>query len=385
MSDPNGLNKTQQSLGQRLEGRQLALRDRGLDRTLRARSSTEQLVDLAGNDYLGLARDPRVVKAAVDAATEWGVGSTGSRLVTGTTTLHDELESELAALTGAESALVFSSGYLANLGVLTALSDPGTLLLVDAHAHASLFDAARLSRGDLIVTPHNDVEQVRRHLSARSQPHAILVTESVFSVDGDSAPLPQLLEICASTDAVLLVDEAHAIGVLGAGRGLAFELELAGHPQLVQSATLSKALGSQGGVVTGSSALRNFLITRARAFVYDTGLALPAVGAARAAAHLVMTEPSRVGDLRKRVDQAASALEISPPAGAVISIPVQSATHALEVQATAQRNGVLIGAFRPPSVPDDISRIRVTVNSALSASELSRACAVVAAALDVKR
>ncbi|MFL6179451.1 MAG: 8-amino-7-oxononanoate synthase [Actinomycetes bacterium] len=384
MSDSGGFSESQSTLGGRLEIRQQALRDRGLERTLRARPATEPLVDLAGNDYLGLARDPRVVQAAVDAAKEWGVGSTGSRLVTGTTTLHIELEHELAALMGSQSALVFSSGYLANLGVLTALSDPGTLLLVDAHAHASLFDAARLSRGQVVVMPHNDVEQARRHLDARSQPRAILVTESVFSVDGDSAPLPQLIELCASTDAVLLVDEAHAIGALGAGRGLAFELGLAGHPQLVQTATLSKALGSQGGVVAGSSAVHDFLITRARPFVYDTGLALPTAGAARAAAQIVLTEPNRVDQLRSRVDQAASALRVSTPAGAVISIPVQSAARALHVQAAAQTEGVLVGAFRPPSVPDDISRIRVTMSTALGEDQLSDACSVLAAALDAK-
>jgi 8-amino-7-oxononanoate synthase len=336
----------------------------------------ESLIDLAGNDYLGLARDARVARAAMDAAREWGVGATGSRLVTGNTSLHDDLEEDLSALLGAESALVFSSGYLANLGAVTALCDPGTLLLVDAHAHASLMDAARLSRGELVVLRHNDVAQVQEHLRSRALPRAIVVTESVFSVNGDAAPLEQLIDVSAAADATLLVDEAHAVGVFGTGRGMAFELGLAGHPQLVQTATLSKALGSQGGVVAGLNVVRDFLITRARSFVYDTGLALPSVAAARAAVQIVLDEPNRIKQLHDRVQRLARALDVPSPDGAVISIVTRSAAHAVEIREAALDRGVLVGAFRPPSVPDGRSRVRITVSSGLSSEQVDYSCSV---------
>jgi 8-amino-7-oxononanoate synthase len=175
---------------------------------------------------------------------------------------------------------------------------------------------------------------------------------------------------------VLLVDEAHAVGTLGAGRGLTFELGLAAHPQLVQTATLSKALGSQGGVVGGPKAVRDFLITRARTFGYDTGLALPSVAAARAAAQIVLEEPHRVSELRGRVQQIAQGLGVRPPDGAVISIGVRSADHAVRIRDSARAHGVVVGAFRPPSVPDGRSRVRVTASCELRPDQVEHACSV---------
>ena len=233
-----------------LDAHAAARRAAGLRRALRPRAADEPLLDLAGNDYLGLSTDPRVVEGAVAATRAWGAGSTGSRLVTGTTALHGELEAELAAFVGAPAALVFSSGYLANLGVVTALSGPGALVVSDAANHASLVDACRLARARVAVTPRDDPAAVDALLAARTEERALVVTDSVNSVDGAFAPLRELHAVCRARGALLVVDEAHGLGVVGpGGRGLLAERGLAGADDVVATVTLSKALGSQGGAV----------------------------------------------------------------------------------------------------------------------------------------
>ena len=203
----------------------------GLTRSLRPRGADPTTLDLAGNDYLGLATDPRVAEAAAEAARRWGAGSAASRLVTGTLDLHAELEAALAAFCQQPAALVFSSGYLANLGVVTALAGRDTLVVSDAHIHASLVDACRLSRARVEVVPHRDVAAVDAALVSREEPHAVVLVESVYSVLGDAAPLAALAEVTRRRGAVLVVDEAHGIGVYGReGRGLVEALGLAGRP-----------------------------------------------------------------------------------------------------------------------------------------------------------
>ncbi|HEY0641111.1 MAG TPA: aminotransferase class I/II-fold pyridoxal phosphate-dependent enzyme, partial [Pseudonocardiaceae bacterium] len=256
----------------------------GLRRRLRHRDSDDHTIDLASNDYLGLARDPRVVEGAVRAAREWGAGATGSRLVTGSTALHAELEDSLAEFCGAEAGLVFSTGYAANLGAVTALSGRGALVVSDASNHASLVDACRLSRARVVVTPHNDAGTVDTVLATRSEERALVVTDSVSSVDGDLAPLRELHAVCRARGAVLVVDEAHGLGVRGrGGRGLVHEAGLAGRPDVVLTVTLSKSLGAQGGAVLGARAVVDHLVDSARSFIVDTGLAPAAAGAALAA------------------------------------------------------------------------------------------------------
>lgn len=364
---------------------------RGLTRTLRPRAprldgaGAAHLIDLAGNDYLGLSTDPRLVEAAVAATRTWGTGSTGSRLVTGTTELHVELEAALARLTGRESALVFSSGYLANLGAVTGLAGPGTLVVSDAHVHASLVDACRLSRSPVTVTPHNDVDAVEAALRDRSEPRALVLTESVFSVLGDAAPLLDLAAVCERYDAVLVVDEAHGLGVTGDGRGSVAAVGLSGADHVVVTATLSKALGSQGGAVLGSKRLTEHLVNRARAFIFDTALAPAPAAAALAAVGVATDEPQ----LTRQVTRAASALAIAcglePVAGAVLSVPVAGPREAVDAAAFCADHGVRIGSFRPPSVPDGVSRLRMTASARLGApvgrDQLDRACTVVAKAL----
>ncbi|HEY0689238.1 MAG TPA: 8-amino-7-oxononanoate synthase [Kribbella sp.] len=365
-----------------LASKAAALESRGLTRRLRPRAAGEEMIDLAGNDYLGLATDPRVVEAAVDAIRAWGAGATASRLVTGTTALHAELESELARYTGHQAGLVFSSGYLANLGVVTALGGPGTLLVSDDHVHASLIDACRLSRSRVEVVPHNDVEAIAKALAERNEPHAVVLTESVFSVLGDAAPLSELSAAALANDAVLMVDEAHGLGVTGNGRGSVAAAGLAGAEHVVVTMTLSKALASQGGVVLGSSLLREHLINRARSFIFDTGLAPAACAAALAALGVLKEEPQRPDAIHAAAAQLAAACGVEPTAGAVVSVPMPGPREAVAAAELCLANGVRVGSFRPPSVPDGISRLRLTARAGLQAADLDRACEVIVAAIE---
>ena len=208
----------------------------GLRRSLRARPPVGAELDLASNDYLGLSQHPDVIDGGVAALRTWGAGSSGSRLVTGNTELHEGFEAALADFVGAESALVFSSGYTANLGAVVALSGPGSLLVSDALTHASLVDACRLSKARVAVTPHRDVAAVEQALSSRDEERAVVITDSVFSADGDLAPLRQLHAVCRRHGALLIVDEAHGLGVRGTGgRGLLEEVGLAGAPDVVMT------------------------------------------------------------------------------------------------------------------------------------------------------
>ncbi|MEQ6903574.1 aminotransferase class I/II-fold pyridoxal phosphate-dependent enzyme, partial [Nocardioides sp. YIM 152588] len=263
----------------------------GLTRRLRARDAADPAVDLAGNDYLGLARDPAVARGAAEAALAWGAGASASRLVTGTLAVHAALEDELAAYLGQPAALVTSTGYHANLAVVAGLADRTTRVLSDAHIHASLVDGVRLSRARLTVVPHSDVAAVRDGLAAAAAAgeRAMVLAESVYSVLGDAAPLAELADLAERYDALLVVDEAHGLGVHGPG--LVAAQGLAGHPHVVVTATLSKSLGSQGGAVLGPAAVRDHLVNRARAFIFDTGLAPAAAGGALAALGQLRARP----------------------------------------------------------------------------------------------
>ena len=354
---------------------QAAQRDRdGLRRSLSPRQVDDPVVDLAGNDYLGLARHPAVVAAAAGAAAAWGAGAGASRLVTGTLQVHADLEEALAAYLGQPAALVFSTGYHANLSVVTALADRGSLVVSDAHIHASLVDAVRLSRADLAVVPHNDVAAVRAALAAADGRRTLVLAESVYSVLGDEAPLVELAAACEEHDALLVVDEAHGLGVHGPG--VVHRLGLAGLPHVVVTATLSKSLGSQGGAVLGSAALVEHLVNRARPFIFDTGLAPTSAAAALAALDVLRGSPGLPGVVRRRVTDLAAALGVEPPAGAVLSVPMESPQVALEAQAAVLGQGVRVGCFRPPSVPDGVSRLRITSSAGPSDSDWARATEV---------
>ncbi len=346
-------------------------RSAGLRRRLRPRPAVTTEVDLASNDYLGLSQHPDVIAGGVHALRTWGAGATGSRLVTGDTELHQELETALAEFVGADTGLLFSSGYTANLGAVVGLSGPGSLLVSDVHSHASLVDACRLSRARVVVAPHRDVDAVEAALLAREEERAVVVTDSVFSADGAMAPLRQLHQVCQRHRAVLVVDEAHGLGVRGAGgRGLVHEAGLAGAPDVVMTATLSKALGSQGGIVLGPNAVREHLIDTARPFIFDTGLAPAAVGAAQAALGVLAAEPWRAGAVLRHAGMLADVCGVPGGHSAVVSVILGDPQAAVTAAAACLAAGVRVGCFRPPTVPAGTSRLRLTARASLTADEL---------------
>ena len=373
-----------------------------------------RLVDLASNDYLGLGEDERLAEAAACAARIWGTGATGSRLVTGTTELHTELERELAAFTGAAAALVFSSGYLANLAVITALAQvlgaetpeipetpgpeapktPGVLIVSDAANHASLIDACRLARARsprsirVEVTPHADAGAVEQLLARRTEPAAIVVSDTVFSVSGDQAPVAELHRLARVHHALLVLDEAHAFGVLGpGGRGVAAAAGLEHDPQVIRTLTLSKSLGGQGGAVAAAPEVISTLIDVGRPFIFDTGLAPPSVAAARAALAILRDDPGlgrRARDNARRLAGMATDLgfTVPPPAAAVVRITLGAADAALAAQRICAAYGVRAGCFRPPSVRPGEACLRLTARANLTEVELATAFRALGAVRD---
>jgi 8-amino-7-oxononanoate synthase len=359
----------------------------GMRRELRPRAADDGLLDLASNDYLGLARDPRVTGAAAEAALRWGAGATGSRLVTGSTDLHTRLEAELAGFVGASAGLVFSSGYLANLGAVTALAGAGSLVVSDAQNHASLVDACRLARGEVVVTAHRDVVAVDRALADRRTGAAVVVTDAVFSVDGDLAPLAGLHRAARAHGALLVVDEAHALGVIGReGRGAAAAAGIAGEPDVVLTLTLSKSLGAQGGAVLADPVVVEHLVNTARAFIFDTGLAPASTAAAAAALQILRAEPGLAAAVRARARDLAAALAdtglpVTEPQGAVVSVLVGDPGRAVDAAARLREGGIRVGCFRPPSVPDGVSRLRLTARADLTDDQVALAVDAVRAVL----
>ncbi|WP_330302955.1 MULTISPECIES: 8-amino-7-oxononanoate synthase [unclassified Streptomyces] len=359
-----------------------ARRRAGLVRTLRPRPADSPLLDLASNDYLGLARHPEITGAAAHAARRWGGGATGSRLVTGTTELHGELERELADFCGFESALVFSSGYAANLAAVTALAPHGSLVVSDAGNHASLIDGCRLARGTTQVVAHADPDAVRKALGTHEGP-AVAVSDTVFSVDGDAAPLAELAVACREYGAGLIVDDAHGLGVLGdGGRGAPHAAGLAGAPDVVVTVTLSKSFGSQGGAVLGPAPVIDHLVNAARTFIFDTGLAPAAAGAALAALRLLRREPERAARARAvatalHTRLTAEGLEAVRPDAAVVSVRAPSPERAVRWAADCREAGLAVGCFRPPSVPDGISRLRLTARADLTDAQIEHAVRVI--------
>ena len=348
----------------------------GLTRRL-VTTKTGDGLDLAGNDYLGLRTHPAVVAGAVAAAETYGGGAGASRLVSGTLPIHDELEAALTALTGAPSALVLSTGYAANLAVLTTLADAGTLVVSDEHTHASLIDGCRLSRAAVAVSRHNDLGHIADLLSRRDAPRAVVVAESIYSVLGDAAPVEDLIDLTAEVGALLIIDEAHALGVAGPrGGGLVAAAGHAGAEHVVVTGTLSKAFGSQGGAVLASPDVREHLVNTARPFIYDTGLAPAAAGAALAALGVLADHPELLDRLGATAARLAEACGVPAPAGAVMSVLMPGPHEAVATVERARAHGIRIGCFRPPSTPDGSSRLRLTAHADLGDADLERACSV---------
>jgi 8-amino-7-oxononanoate synthase len=363
----------------------------GLRRRLRHRGEepAPAPLDLSGNDYLALSRDPRLAAAAAGAAARWGAGAGASRLVTGGTALHRDLEEALAAWKGAEAAIAFSSGYLANTGTIPALVGPGDLVVSDAWNHASIVDACRLSRAEVAVVPHGDVDAVRAALRAGARPgrRLLVAVDGVFSMDGDTADLPALCDAAEEVGAVVLVDDAHGGGVLGPdGRGTPAAQGCADRVH-VHVGTLSKAVGAAGGFVVGRGDLVEWLRNRARTFVFDTAPPPPVVGAALAGIGLARAEPWRreralAAARRLAAGLAALGHDVAPPAACVVPLLVGSPGTAVAASAALEAQGLRVVAIRPPSVPPGTSRLRFTTSAALSDADVDAALAAVGRALD---
>ncbi|WP_328461099.1 8-amino-7-oxononanoate synthase [Actinoplanes sp. NBC_00393] len=354
----------------------------GLTRQLRPRAAGDAVVDLAGNDYLGLSGHPRVVAAARQAIEAYGLGATGSRLVRGSTEAHAALEETLTTWIGTESALLFSSGYLANLAVIRGVGAVCDLVVSDAYNHASLIDGCRISGLPVTVAPHNDPAAVAAILDAHPG-RAAVVTESVFSVDGDLAPLAELHAVTSSRGALLIVDDAHALGLLGpSGSGGVAAAGLAGQPDVLVTATLSKSLGGAGGVVAGPAAFVRHLVDTGRTFIYDTAPppaviagVLAAVEVTRAADDLRAVVAGRGAEITGRLRAAGFA--VRDPAAGVLSVPAPGPEAALAWAGDCRDRGVAVGCFRPPSTPDGSSRLRLTLNAGVPATDFTRALNVI--------
>ena len=346
---------------------------------------TGELVSFADNDYLGLANDQRVKEAAAKAAMDYGAGAGASRLVTGTLLPHLGLERHLAAFKGAEDAIVFSTGYMANLGAISALVGKGDVVLSDALNHASIIDGCRLSGAEVMVYQHLDMDALDRHLSAaRGARRVLVVSDGVFSMDGDILDLPRFIEICRRHGAFSMVDEAHALGVVGrTGRGLSEHFGC-GHPDVMMG-TLSKALGSSGGYVAGSATLVEYLRQKARPFIFNTAPTPASVAAADAALSLLEREPRLVENLHSNVAAFASAAKGLPAvrggASAIFPVVVGDERMAVAVSGELERSGFLVPAIRYPTVARGEARLRVAVSARHTTNQITALADAVGSAL----
>ncbi|MGX6605816.1 8-amino-7-oxononanoate synthase [Micromonosporaceae bacterium Da 78-11] len=355
----------------------------GLTRRLRPRPADDPVIDLAGNDYLGLAAHPAVVGASAAALQAYGLGATGSRLVRGSTDAHAALESDLARWLGADAALVFSSGYLANLAAVRGLATSADLIVSDAYNHASLIDGCKISGLPTVIAPHHDPTAVGAILDAHPGRRAVVVTESVFSVDGDLAPLADLHRQTSARGALLLVDDAHALGVLGPrGSGGVAAAGLAGLADVLVTATLSKSLGGAGGVVAGPEPYVRHLIDTGRTFIYDTALPPAVVAGVHEAMKITQAADDRRAILAERGRQTvarlgAAGFAVSAPAGGVLSVLAPGPEAAVAWAADCRDRGIAVGCFRPPSTPDGTSRLRLTLNAGITEADFARALTVI--------
>jgi 8-amino-7-oxononanoate synthase len=370
------------------------LRERGLHRRLRLIEGPQgpavtldgrPVLLLCSNNYLGLADHPRVREAAAEAALRWGAGAGASRLISGSMEPHRQLEARLAAFKGYEAALLFGSGYLVNTGTIAALAGPGEVVFSDELNHASIIDGCRLSRAETFVYRHADPEHLAWGLRAAGERAALIVTDGVFSMDGDLAPLPELARLARRHRCRLMVDEAHATGAVGpGGRGSVAAAGLGGEVDVVVG-TLGKALGSYGAYVCADAETVELLLNTARPFIFSTAPPPPALGAAQAALGLLEAEPERVERLRANAEALRSALAaegLAPGRSRTQIVPVEvgEAEPTMALCERALERGVFAQGIRPPTVPDGSSRLRFTVMATHDAAALRQAARAVGAA-----
>ena len=383
--------KLDAQIGAELENLERASLRRGLRVVASAhgahvRFAGRELLMLSSNNYLGLADHPALKEAAARALERYGVGAGASRLVAGSLEPLHALEDHLARFKGVEAALVFGSGYLANLGTIAALAGADDVILSDALNHASLIDGCRLSRAAVNVYRHRDTEHLEALLrTSREARRRFVVTDSVFSMDGDVAPLERIVELARRHDAAVVVDEAHGVGVFGrTGAGLAASLGLEREVD-VHIGTLSKALGAYGAYVAGSRSLVDYLLNRARSFVYSTGLPPAVAAAADAALGLIEVEPERIARLhanahRLREGLARAGFTIGSDDSPILPVMVGEAQPALDLAEALFARGLYVIAIRPPTVPAGSARLRVTPIATHTPAQLDAAVAAFAAA-----
>ncbi|MEN3279011.1 MAG: 8-amino-7-oxononanoate synthase, partial [Solirubrobacteraceae bacterium] len=340
---------------------------------------------LCSNNYLGLADHPRVREAAADAAMRWGVGSGASRLVSGTMTVHRRLEERLAEFKRAQTALLFGSGYLANIGVITALAGEGKVVFSDELNHASIIDGCRLARAETFVYSHADVDHLAWGLREAEGRGALIVTDSVFSMDGDVAPLAEIVELARRHGARVVVDEAHGTGCVGpGGRGAVAEAGVEDEVDVLIG-TLSKALGAYGAFAACDHEMAQLLVNSARPFIFSTAPPPPAVAGALAALELLIEQPQRVDKLQANADAlreelARERFEVAGSTTQIVPLVIGDAKQAMRISELAIEHGVFAQAIRPPTVPEGTSRLRLAVMASHSRAELREAAQVLARA-----
>lgn len=341
---------------------------------------------MASNNYLGLTHNKVVQEAAAAAALKYGTGAGGSRLTTGTYPLYDELERALADFKGTEAAVVFNTGYMANVGAISALAGPDDIIFSDELNHASIIDGCRVSRAQIVVYRHNDSAD----LAAKLRLHAgkglrLVVTDGIFSMDGDIAPLDEIVAVAEQHGAAVMVDDAHATGVIGpGGRGTAAHFGLKGRVT-VQMGTLSKALAAEGGYIAGSRALIEYIVNKARSFIFSTALAPATVAAARSAVSVLAGNPAMVDKLRDnavflRRQLTEAGLQVGDGETPIVPVIVGEAAAAVALAGDLRQAGIIVSAIRPPTVPAGTSRLRITVSAAHTQEELTLAARQIALA-----
>jgi len=341
-----------------------------------AKIDGRELISFCSNDYLGLANDPALVDAACAGARRWGVGSGASHLVSGHLTPHELLEERLAAFTGFDRALLFSTGYMANLGIIVALVGRGDAVFADKLNHASLIDAVQLSRAEHARYPHGDLAALERLLSASTARRKLILTDAVFSMDGDLAPLPELLLLAERFDAWLVVDDAHGFGVLGEqGRGSLSHFDIPANPRLVYMGTLGKAAGGAGAFVAGSETVIEWLLQRARTYIFTTGSSPIIACALLASLELIEQGDERRRHLHRLTDTlraglAGSRWQLMPSPTAIQPVIIGDNHEALRVALALFERGLWVPAIRPPTVPKGTARLRVSLSSAHSETQV---------------
>jgi 8-amino-7-oxononanoate synthase len=378
-----------------IEGALEEIKDRGLMRRMRMISGPQGprvLLDgrpvllLCSNNYLGLADHPRVREAAAEAAMRYGAGAGASRLVSGTMRIHRRLEEHLADFKRSEAALLFGSGYLANVGVIQSLARSGEVVFSDSLNHASIVDGCRLAGAETFVYDHCDMEHLAWGLDQAAGRGSLIVTDGVFSMDGDIAPLPEIVELAQRHDARVMVDEAHGTGAIGPdGRGAVAAAGLEDEVDLVMG-TLGKSLGSYGAYVCCDRRMAKYLVNTARTLIFSTAIGPPAVAAARAALELLREEPRRVDKLQRnavllREELAAQGLPVLPGETQIVPLVIGGAEETVSISERVLERGVFAQAIRPPTVPAGASRLRLTVMASHTKSELREAAKVIAASV----